>query len=318
MMSQGEPSSARRARDVVRASIQTPAPAAHTSGASCWRQRGSEHARGEDANQTVRRLERVPLHADARLPDAIPGFARRPTFPEYLAAGASIDYYLASAVGSTVTLDILDSTNQVVRSFTQRNSDAPAATGRGRRGGGGAVRAADEGRHEPLRVGSAIRQADRPAPAPTWKATSAEAGRWWRLVLYKARLNAGGVTKTGSITVNIDPRVAKDGITVADLTEQTKFALKVRDALAEARQLAGRVRQAMEDKRGDQAALQAVVGSPDDETGEYKDQMFIDQLSNVGPVSAGRSEGGASATSASTQLMKEWASIKSDAEKAMQ
>ena len=61
---------------------------------------------------------------------------------------------------------------------------------------------------------------------------------------YKARLTAGGVTKTESFTVKIDPRIAKDGITVADLAEQTKFALKVRDALAEARQLSQRVRQA--------------------------------------------------------------------------
>ena len=62
---------------------------------------------------------------------------------------------------------------------------------------------------------------------------------------YQARLTAGGVTKTESFTVKIDPRIAKDGITVADLAEQTKFALKVRDALAEARQLSQRVRQAL-------------------------------------------------------------------------
>ena len=54
---------------------------------------------------------------------------------------------------------------------------------------------------------------------------------------YRARLTAGGVTKTEPIVVKIDPRVAKDGITAADLAEQTKLGLKVRDQLADARQL---------------------------------------------------------------------------------
>src|SRR2546430_17112523 len=34
---------------------------------------------------------------------------------------------------------------------------------------------------------------------------------------FKARLTAGGVTRTESFTVKIDPRVAKDGVTVGDL-----------------------------------------------------------------------------------------------------
>src|SRR4029077_13631886 len=38
---------------------------------------------------------------------------------------------------------------------------------------------------------------------------------------FKARLTAGGVTKTEPFTVKIDPRVAKDGTTVADLAAQT-------------------------------------------------------------------------------------------------
>ena len=98
---------------------------------------------------------------------------------------------------------------------------------------------------------------------------------------FKARLTAGGVTKTESFTVKIDPRIAKDGVTVADLAEQTRFALKVRDALADARALALRVRQAMDAKRGDQAKLQTVSERLTTRTGPYEDQMFIDQMSNI-------------------------------------
>src|SRR6185295_5490001 len=99
---------------------------------------------------------------------------------------------------------------------------------------------------------------------------------------FKARLTAGGVTKTESFAVKIDPRVAKDGVTSADLAEQTKFALKVRDALAEARQLAQRVRQAIDAKRGDAARLQSISDKLVTKSGPYEDQMFIDQMANVG------------------------------------
>jgi len=136
---------------------------------------------------------------------------------------------------------------------------------------------------------------------------------------YKARLTAGGVTKTESFTVKIDPRIAADGITAADLAEHAKFSLKVRDALAEARQLAQRVRQAIDAKRGDQTALQAVWARLTTKTGPYEDQMFIDQMSNVGREVGGADQKvGASAYERFNQLMKEWASIKADTEKALQ
>jgi hypothetical protein len=135
---------------------------------------------------------------------------------------------------------------------------------------------------------------------------------------FKARLTAGGVSKTEPLVVKIDPRVAKDGVTVADLAEQTKFALKVRDALAEARQVATRVRQAIEAKRGDQSKLPTVLARLTTKTGPYEDQMFIDQLSNVGrEIGQADQKVGASAYERFSQLMKEWAAIKTDAEGAL-
>jgi hypothetical protein len=135
---------------------------------------------------------------------------------------------------------------------------------------------------------------------------------------YRARLTAGGVTRTESFTVKIDPRVAKDGVTVADLVEQTKFSLKVRDALAEARQLSQRVRQALEAKRGDQAKLQSLHERLVTRSGPYEDQMFIDQLSNVNrEISQADQKVGASAYERFTDLMKEWTALKADAEAAL-
>ena len=105
---------------------------------------------------------------------------------------------------------------------------------------------------------------------------------------------------------------------MADLAEQTKFALKVRDALAEARGVQQRVRQAIDGKRGDQAKLQAVWEKLTTKSGPYEDQMFIDQLSNVGrEIGQADQKVGASAYERFNDLMKEWTPLKAEAEAAL-
>ena len=114
-------------------------------------------------------------------------------------------------------------------------------------------------------------------------------------------------------------RSAKDGVTTADLAEQTKLALRVRDSLAQARQLASRLRQAIDAKRGDQTALQNVYAKLVTKTGPYEDQMLIDQLSNVGrEIGQADQKVGVSAFERFDQLQKEWAQIKAEADKALQ
>jgi len=135
---------------------------------------------------------------------------------------------------------------------------------------------------------------------------------------YKARFTADGVTKTEPVVVKIDPRVAKDNVTTADLVEQTKFSLKVRDALNDARALAAKVKAAIDSKSGDQAKLQDLQARLVTKSGPYEDQMFIDQLSNVGrEVGQADQKVGASAYDRFNELMKEWATIKADADKVL-
>jgi hypothetical protein len=62
---------------------------------------------------------------------------------------------------------------------------------------------------------------------------------------YVAKLMAGGTTRSVSFTVDVDPRVLKDNVTVADLVEQQNFILKVNAAIADARRLADRMEQAL-------------------------------------------------------------------------
>src|SRR5262245_57611254 len=241
----------------------------------------------------------------------------RPDVPEYPPAGARIDYYLASASGE-VRLEILDATGATVRSYSSAaTASAPAGRGGGRRGGGlpSAL---------PTKVGMNrfvwdLRYAGGP-PSSGGDLEGGGFGGGGPMVppgTYRARLTANGVTKTESIVVKIDPRVAKDGVTVADLAEQTRLGVKVRDQLADARQLATRVRQAIQEKRGDQARLQGVLDRLVTKSGPYEDQMFIDQLSNVGrEIGQADQKVGASAFERFNQLQKEWMAIKADAEAA--
>jgi hypothetical protein len=58
---------------------------------------------------------------------------------------------------------------------------------------------------------------------------------------YTVRLAAGGKTMTQPLTVLIDPREAKDGVTIADLREQLQHNMRVRDMVTEVNQLVATV-----------------------------------------------------------------------------
>ena len=242
----------------------------------------------------------------------------RPDVPEYPPAGARIDYYLASASGE-VKLEILDATGTMVRSYSSAaTASAPAGRGGGRRGGGlpSAL---------PTKVGMNrfvwdLRYAGGP-PSSGGDMEGGGFGGGGPMVppgTYRARLTAGGVTKTEPIVVKIDPRVAKDGITAADLAEQTKLGLKVRDQLAEARQLATRVRQAIagETRRPDQAPGRA--GPSGDEGRSVRgSDVHRSDVERRPRDRTGGSEGRRERVRRFNQLMKEWTAIKADAEAAL-
>jgi photosystem II stability/assembly factor-like uncharacterized protein len=236
----------------------------------------------------------------------------RPDMPEYPPVGARIDYYLASppASGSDIKLEILDAAGKVVRNYTSEARGGSAGRGGGRRGG--AVTST-----LPIKPGMNrfVWDLRYPGAAGADEGGFGGGGPLAAPGTYRARLTAGGVTKTESFTVKIDPRVAKDGVTVADLAEQTRFALKVRDFLADARQLAGRVRQAIEAGRGDQPKLQSLLDRLVTKSGPYEDQMLIDQIANVNrEINQADQKIGASAYERYTDLMKEWTALKAEAE----
>jgi hypothetical protein len=247
-----------------------------------------------------------------------PASSGRSDFPEYPAIGARIDYYLASPTGE-LKLEILDPAGKVVRSYSSETRSGTAAVrpGSGRRG---AVAVSTLPKKAGMnRFVWDLRHAGGPAGDGDGEGDGFGGGG--PLVppgSYKARLTADGVMKTESIVVKIDPRVAKDGVTSADLAEQTRFALKVRDLLGEARLLAAKVRTALDNKAGDRAKVQDLLSRLTTNGGPYEDRMFIDQVSNIlREVNQADQKVGASAYERFNEMLKEWAVIKAAADGAV-
>jgi photosystem II stability/assembly factor-like uncharacterized protein len=164
--------------------------------------------------------------------------------------GPTFDYYLAAAPATPVTIDILDAAGAAVASF---NSEAvPQSGGRGRGGrggGGGATEAIDpdmmEGRTGRGRFAG-----------PVARVTKSDGfnrfvwdGRYENGLVappgaYQVRLRLGDVVKTQPFMLRIDPRVAADGVTEADLREQFDHNVRMRALVNEVNALVTRVREA--------------------------------------------------------------------------
>ena len=167
--------------------------------------------------------------------------------------GPNIDYYLPGAPAGSVTIDILDSTGSVLSSYS---SDASASGGRGGRGRGAAVEA---GSDDPDAAPALGRGRGGFVPRATktegvnrfvWDVRQ-QAGILAPPGSYQARLKVGTTTQTQPFTVLIDPNVAADGVTVADLKEQYEHNLRMRQLVSDANQLAARVRDAQARAKGE-------------------------------------------------------------------
>ena len=67
---------------------------------------------------------------------------------------------------------------------------------------------------------------------------------------YQARLKAGSATETQPLNVLIDPNVAADGTTVADLKEQYEHNMRTRQLVVDVTRAVARVRDGMNKLRG--------------------------------------------------------------------
>jgi photosystem II stability/assembly factor-like uncharacterized protein len=157
-------------------------------------------------------------------------------FPAY---GATINYYLGKAPAGQVTIDVLNATGAVVRSYSSQapattTSDArPAAAPDDEEGGPAFRRAAP-----PVRLTTAVGM-----NRLIWDFNDAN-GLMLPPGSYRVRLMAGDSKDTKPLTLTLDPRLAADNITTADLREQYDHNVRMHAMVDEVGQLASRVRQA--------------------------------------------------------------------------
>ncbi len=175
--------------------------------------------------------------------------------PQYPPNGAMIYYYLAENAAEGATLEILDSSGEVVRSWSSKKANREdsgrpdfmrplgAARSRGLSGQAGMHRFVWDLRY--------------PGPSGFSPGSTMGSGPMAVPGKYRARLTVGDWTSTQEFEVKIDPRIVEDGVTVADLQEQHELNSRIRDRISELRQSVIRIR-AM-NKKLDEMATQETV-----------------------------------------------------------
>jgi photosystem II stability/assembly factor-like uncharacterized protein len=180
-----------------------------------------------------------------------------PADPQYPPAGAMIDYWLPNGTSGPVTLEVLDGSGTVIRRFSSE-------------GAGEREQLPDQpGMRAPemVTVGTPRLRNVPGLNRFTWDLTLAPpidpnrggggggggGGRGSGPVVvpgnYTVRLAVGGKTQSQPLTVLIDPREAKDGVTIADLREQFQHNMRVRDMVSEVNQLVSNVEAARQRMR---------------------------------------------------------------------
>jgi photosystem II stability/assembly factor-like uncharacterized protein len=159
--------------------------------------------------------------------------------------GPMVEYYLPTAPSEALVIEIVDDKGQVVNSY---NSDTPPPRpGRG----------ADQGQADDPDAAPAGRRSN-PPPRVTKNAglnrfvwdVRHQAGPTMPPGQYQARLKIGGVALTEPFNVLIDPRVAEDGVTPANLQEQFEHNMRMRELVSMVNQLVTRVRDAQNKLKG--------------------------------------------------------------------
>jgi len=150
-----------------------------------------------------------------------------PDQPQYSQPGAVLDYHLPASV-SDLQLEIVNGAGEVLRTFEASGPGVRTEQGQGMRA--------------PFQrtVGAARLQSGEGVHRFTWDLTVPGpngSGRGGPMVVpgqYEARLTAGGQTLTRTFEVLMDPRVADDGVTQADLEAQFQLGLDVIAAIEDA------------------------------------------------------------------------------------
>ena len=139
--------------------------------------------------------------------------------------------------------------------------------------------------------------------------------------MYQVRLRAGDLVESKPLEVKLDPRVAADGVTIADLQEQFDLLRRIQAVSADARETAARISRAARNlsSGGNSAAvasLDALRARLVTAGGAYPEPMLIDQLASIARMASSADQKvGRSAFEYLAELEKELAAIKAEAAK---
>jgi photosystem II stability/assembly factor-like uncharacterized protein len=214
-----------------------------------------------------------------------------------------IEYYLPSAPQGPVTIEVLDAQGQPVNRYS---SAAPAGGGRAGRGGRGGGGGGGGGRGAAANIDPAMMAGRVPGtePRPVARVTTSvghnrfvwdvrhENGLPPPPGAYQARVTINGQAHTVPFTLLIDPRLAAEGLTAADLKEQFDFNVRVRGMAEDIGQLVTDVQRALgEAKAAGNAtrtsALQALADTLVDEPVRYGKPGLRTHITYLSRMAAG-------------------------------
>jgi len=202
-----------------------------------------------------------------------------PADPQYPAGGANIDYFLEAAPSAAINLEIRAADGELVRAFSSEDI-------------GQVIEDAEPGMRE--RQLAAIGTPNLPSVAGMhrftwdlryagpWDSNARRLGQGGPLVppgTYTATLMIDEMRLSHEFEVMMDPRVAAEGIGVADVTAQAEFTKRVRDAYSAAQHAVADLGAISEANGGALPdALQSVHDAMVTTGPRYSPPMLLDQL----------------------------------------
>ncbi len=213
---------------------------------------------------------------------------RNPADPQYPRPGVAIDYYFAEDQEGVKTIEILDDEGNTVRNFISSSVGGSFSHFERLRGNQASMEA---GMHRFVW--------DMTHKGPV--SASGRTGRGGPLVApgtYRVKLSIGEWSAEESFEVLIDPRVAEDGVTMADLEEQEALCLKIQDLAGRANATADRLREERTQlakilKTGGRTAreiqkiddgLAELLEQMETARGRYQEPKLLNQISYLGSM----------------------------------
>lgn len=198
--------------------------------------------------------------------------------PEYPVSGVNFYYYLNEDIDEPISLEILDETGKVIRSFTNQSkgsgdkmpSEPDMATGFVQRGYSSEL-SNKAGLH-------AFQWDFRHAGPWSENGNSRRGSPDVAPGKYSLRLQVGNQQLEEPFELLIDPRLPETGITVEDLKAQEELSLRVRNLMSRARQLDDAISASMK-KEENKEALKALSESMNTADGRYQQPQLLAQIS---------------------------------------